>query len=137
MQEEKDDALRKQDEEKQRRLAARKPIKKKEEPTGTAAERMERAGQKLVDQKKKAEERRAKLKAKFGGRQGRIARRPGDLAADDLMAMDGNKRAAKRMIQRGKIADAKQEGEARKKRKGDDDAPKGKTKRLPRRGPRR
>ena len=134
-QEEPDERLKKQDEEKARRLAARKPIKKKEEPTGTAAERMEKAGQKLEDDKKKAEERRAKLKAKFGGRQGRIARRPGDLAGDDMMAMDGNKRAAKRMMQRGKIEDAKQEGEERKKRKAegkDNDPPKGKTTRLPR-----
>ena len=56
-----------------------------------------------------AKARREKLKAKFGGRQGRIARKPGDMAADDLMAMQGNKAAAKRMINRGKIADAKQQ----------------------------
>ena len=71
-----------------------------------------------------AKARREKLKAKFGGKQGRIARKPGDMAADDLMAMDGNKKAAKRMINRGKIADAKQEGEANKKKEDGDDSKK-------------
>ena len=133
----KDKALNKADEDFQKRLAARRKAKAK--PSGAAA-RMAAAADKHDKERYGAKEddraaRREKLKAKFGGRQGRMVRRPGDLAADDLMAMDGNKRAAKRMINRGKIADAKQEGEERKKKGDDNTPPAGKTVRLPRKGP--
>lgn len=131
--EELDKAARKADEEAERRRNLRKPIGGKLDKLvkDVQGDSLEKQADKVIkdvqgedNAKAEADARREKLKAKFGGRQGRIQRKAGDMAADDLMAMDGNKRAAKRMINRGKIADAKQEGEANKNKEGKDDSKK-------------
>ena len=119
------DPANKADAEAERRRNLRKPIGGKLDKVvkdvqgknlSSAADKVIKDVQGEDKKKKEAEERRARLKDRFGGRQGRIARRPGqDMAADDYMAMDGNKRAAKRVMDRAKIDDAKQEGEERKK----------------------
>ncbi len=114
----KDKALQKADDEAERRRALRKPVGGKLDKLikdvqgGDKSAAADKVIKDVQGEDKAAAEskaRREKLKAKFGGRQGRIARKPGDMAADDLMAMDGNKRAAKRMMNRGKGADAKQQ----------------------------
>ena len=121
------DPQNKADAEAKRRRDLRKPIGGKLDKVvkdvqgknlSSAADKVIKDVQGEDKKKKEAEERRAKLKAKFGGRQGRIIRQPGkDMAADAYMAMDGNKRAQKRVMNQAAIKDAKDEGEARRKRK--------------------